>query len=172
MSVSIIWKLSEKEKENQITFENIREQIAENKQSVQILIYANACDNGKKYGSGLEQTGAKTQLCAYEGTDTEIYADAQEKVTGSLVTFLYGGDRLSQGTFAEVEKSADTYPEYNIFMLRKKMPDGTYGAFATDPASKKILVINLLKKYYCHPFYFGGTIFSACSSKSAEYCIF
>ena len=95
MSVSIIWKLSEKEKENQITFENIREQIAENKQSVQILIYANACDNGKKYGSGLEQTGAKTQLCAYEGTDTEIYADAQEKVTGSLVTFLYGGDRLS-----------------------------------------------------------------------------
>ena len=78
MSVSIIWKLSEKEKENQITFENIREQIAENKQSVQILIYANACDNGKKYGSGLEQTGAKTQLCAYEGTDTEIYADAQD----------------------------------------------------------------------------------------------
>ena len=161
MSISIIWKLSEKEKENQITFENIREQIAGNKQPVQILIYSNAWDNGKKYGSELEQTGAKTQLCAYEGTDTEIYADAQEKVTGSLVTFLYGGDRLSQGTFEEVEKSADTYPEYNIFMLRKRMPDGTDGAFATDPSSKKILVINLLKKYYCHPFYFGGTFLTS-----------
>ena len=59
MSVSIIWKLSEKEKENQITFENIREQIAENKQSVQILIYANACDNGKNMAADLNRPEQK-----------------------------------------------------------------------------------------------------------------
>lgn len=157
MNISIIWRLSEKENDNKTTFENLKGQLSDSQLSVQIIIYSNGSDNGKLYSESLEKLGAQTKVCVIKGTDTDIYVDAKKNVVGSLVTFLYGGDHLSEGALTQVEKNADVYPNENIFMLRKCKPDGEEEAFAADGSAKKVVTVNLLKKFYCHPFYFGGT---------------
>ena len=169
MKLSIIWRLSEKEKENQITSLCLKSQLAGWKESTQILIYP-ANDMQKNYECGWKLPNVELCVCELVGAkNVAVYQDAAKRVVGDYVTYLYGGDKWSDSALLKVEKVASQYSGNSIIMMNKKMPDGSSGAFAREVSSKKVIVQNLWKKFYCYPFYFGGTFLTVSSFKNQEF---
>ena len=156
MSLSIIWKLSDDESRNLTTIQCLKEQIAGNEFETQILIYTKDKSKSAEYVTELELVKAKVD--AYEADDeVAVYMDAQKHVTEDLVTYISSGDQWTSDALKQVQKAADKYTKYNIFMLHKTMLDGDDVAFTTDPATKKIIGEHFENEYHCHPFYFAGT---------------
>ena len=156
MSLSIIWKLSDDESRNLTTIQCLKEQIAGNEFETQILIYTKDKSKSAEYVTELELVKAKVD--AYEADDeVAVYMDAQKHVTEDLVTYISSGDQWTSDALKQVQKAADKYTKYNIFMLHKTMLDGDDVAFTTDPATKNIIGEHFENEYHCHPFYFAGT---------------
>ena len=138
MSLSIIWKLSDDESRNLTTIQCLKEQIAGNEFETQILIYTKDKSKSAEYVTELELVKAKVD--AYEADDeVAVYMDAQKHVTEDLVTYISSGDQWTSDALKQVQKAADKYTKYNIFMLHKTMLDGDDVAFTTDPATKNII---------------------------------
>lgn len=167
MSLSIIWRLSEKESDNKKTLACLAGQLPALKEKAQVLIYP-AGGMSADYSNALQ--GADVYISNLVGAkDTVIYTDAASRVTGQYVTYLYGGDTWSEGALQTFEKEAFG-ERYAIVMFHKIMADGSKGAFATQYTLKAVEVVNLQKKYYGYPFYFGGTfIKSECLKKHEFY---
>lgn len=156
MSVSIIWKLSDDESYDSTTLQCLKEQISDKDLDVQVLIYSKENNRSAEYASALEQLKAKAEICEADNA-IAAYIDAKKRVTGDIVTCIQGGDQWTGDTLTQVQKAADRYTKYNIFMLHKTMLDGEDVAFATDPLIKKIIAEDFENEYHCHPFYFAGT---------------
>lgn len=169
MKLSIILRLSEKEKENQKTCSCLKSQLADWNDSVQVLIYP-ANKKQENYECNLNFPNLEVSVCELTGAEqVAVYQDATKRVAGDYVTFLYGGDKWSEYALQKVEKTARQYPDNAIIMMHKIMPDGKDGAFATELSSKKIAIQNLWKKFYCYPFYFGGTFLSVSCFKKHKF---
>ena len=156
MSVSIIWKLSDDESYDSTTLQCLKEQISDKDLDVQVLIYSKENNRSAEYASALEQLKAKAEICEADNA-IAAYIDAKKRVTGDIVTCIQGGDQWTGDTLTQVQKAADRYTKYNIFMLHKTMLDGKNVAFATDPLIQKIIAEDFENEYHCHPFYFAGT---------------
>lgn len=166
MKLSIIWRLSEKESDNEKTLASLAGQLSSLKEKAQVLVYPAEGLSGD-YNSTLQE--AEVYVSPLAGAkDTVIYADAAAHVTGDYVTFMFGGDTWSEGALQIFEKEILFRQNQTIAMFHKIMPDGKNGAFATEYSSKTVEVENLLKKFYCYPFYFGGTFIKAESLKKHE----
>ena len=156
MSVSIIWKLSDDESYDSTTLQCLKEQISDKDLDVQVLIYSKENNRSAEYASALEQLKAKAEIREADNV-IAAYIDAKKRVTGDIVTCIQGGDQWTGDTLTQVQKAADRYTKYNIFMLHKTMLDGKNVAFATDPLIQKIIAEDFENEYHCHPFYFAGT---------------
>lgn len=166
MKLSIIWRLSEKESDNEKTLASLKREISALKEKAQVLVYP-AGDSKADYQGKLGYADVFTSSLP-GGMEIKVYTDAAEHVTGDYVTYLYGGDTFSEGALRIFEEEVSRRPE-QIVMFHKIMPDGSNGAFATEYSSKKVALQNLLKKFYCYPFYFGGTFIKAENLKSHEF---
>lgn len=168
MKLSIIWKLSEKESDNQVTFDCLKAELADYVDPIQILI----CPANKEqlYHAQFQLKNGTATTCSPVGaSEIEVFKDAQSKVDGDFVTYLYGGDRLSAHSLAQLKVILQERSDNAIFMMRKIMPDETDGAFAKEILGKKIVNMNLKKDYGVYPFYFGGTILSAEAFRSRSF---
>lgn len=167
MKLSIIVRLSEKERDNEKTFACLKEQLPALGEKAQVLVYA-AGEKSKDYSSELPDAEIDTSTPVLS-KDTDIYTDAASRVRGDFVTYLFGGDTWSDGSLKKFEEETARYGNQSVVMFHKIMPDGKDGAFATELSSRKVAVQNLLKKFYCFPFYFGGTFITAESLKTHEF---
>lgn len=171
MNISIIWKLSNQEKENQVTLQSLEQQLSTENVSAQILLYPTNGSKAEIYAEALSKSGMTVDVMSLrEDSDVAIYMDAQQHVTEEYVTYIYGGDKFSDQAFSQLKENIKKYPNACILMLRKKMHDGTYGPFAQDPSSKTVISENLRKKFHCHPIYFGGTILKTALFQSEKFC--
>lgn len=160
MKLSIIWKLSEKESDNQVTLDCLKAELADYAEPIQILIYPE--NKEQLYHAQFQLKNGTAATCSLVGaSEIEVFEDAQKEADGDFVTYLYGGDRLAAHSLAQLQVILQERAENAIFMMRKIMPDETDGAFAKEILGKKIVNMNLKKDYGVYPFYFGGTILSA-----------
>lgn len=160
MKLSIIWKLSEKESDNQVTLDCLKAELADYAEPIQILIYPE--NKEQLYHAQFQLKNGTAATCSLVGaSEIEVFEDAQKEADGDFVTYLYGGDRLAAHSLAQLQVILQERAENAIFMMRKIMPDETDGAFAKEILGKKIVNMNLKKDYEVYPFYFGGTILSA-----------
>jgi CDP-glycerol glycerophosphotransferase (TagB/SpsB family) len=158
MKLSIIWRLSEKQNDNETTLSCLEQALPLLKEQAQLLVYPASKDQ-TGFLKQIDRNNADVCICKLTGAeDVAVYQDAAQRMTGTYVTYLYGGDQWSASALRELEKAVGTYSSEKILMLHKVMPDEKAGAFASDQFAKKTIVQNLRKKFYCYPFYFGGTV--------------
>lgn len=158
MKLSIIWRLSDREEKNLITGNSLQKQLDDYTDDVQVLVYKG---NGQTFEETL--TGKNLDISIYDinkiPENSNIFEDAKSHVTGKYVTFVDSGDRWSDGAFVHLAMELAAYNKSTVIMMKKCRPDGTVDAFAGDTTGKKVIDQVLRKKFHCHPFYFGGTIF-------------
>ena len=158
MKLSIIWRLSDREEKNLITGNSLQKQLDDYTDDVQVLVYKG---NGQTFEKTL--TGKNLDISIYDINEipekSNIFEDAKSHVTGKYVTFVDSGDRWSDGAFVHLATELAEYNKRTVIMMKKCRPDGTVDAFAGDTTGKKVIDQVLRKKFHCHPFYFGGTIF-------------
>lgn len=158
MKLSIIWRLSDREEKNLITGNSLQKQLDDYTDDVQVLVYKG---NGQTFEKTL--TGKNLDISIYDinkiPENSNIFEDAKSHVTGKYVTFVDSGDRWSDGAFVHLAAELAEYNKRTVIMMKKCRPDGTVDAFAGDTTGKKVIDQVLRKKFHCHPFYFGGTIF-------------
>lgn len=157
MKLSLIWICSDREEKNRKTFDFLQKELKSDGSSAQVLLYGIS-----QKPAFLPEETAETiswePVYGFEGaSECEIYKDAADKVTGEFVTQMYSGDVWSDNTLAELSKQIKKHSAQSIVMLQKIMPDGAEGAFAHELSSKTVCVQKLTEKFYCYPFYFGGT---------------
>lgn len=158
MKLSIIWRLSDREEKNLITGNSLQKQLEGYTGDIQLLIY-------KGNGQTFEETfiGKNLDISIYDinriPENSNIFEDAKSHVTGKYVTFVDSGDRWSDGAFVHLATELAAYNKSTVIMMKKCRPDGAVDAFAGDTTGKKVIDQVLRKKFHCHPFYFGGTIF-------------
>ena len=158
MKLSIIWRLSDREEKNLITGNSLQKQLDDYTDDVQVLVYKG---NGQTFEKTL--TGKNLDISIYDinkiPENSNIFEDAKSHVTGKYVTFVDSGDRWSDGAFVRLAAELEMHNKSTVIMLKKCGPDGSVDAFAGDTTGKKVIDQVLRKKFHCHPFYFGGTIF-------------
>lgn len=158
MKLSIIWRLSDREEKNLITGNSLQKQLEDYTGDIQLLIYKG---NGQTFEETL--TGKNLDISIYDinriPENSNIFEDAKSHVTGKYVTFVDSGDRWSDGAFVHLATELAAYNKSTVIMMKKCRPDGAVDAFAGDTTGKKVIDQVLRKKFHCHPFYFGGTIF-------------
>lgn len=158
MKLSIIWRLSDREEKNLITGNSLQKQLEGYTGDIQLLIYKG---NGQTFEETL--TGKNLDISIYDinriPENSNIFEDAKSHVTGKYVTFVDSGDRWSDGAFVHLATELAAYNKSTVIMMKKCRPDGAVDAFAGDTTGKKVIDQVLRKKFHCHPFYFGGTIF-------------
>lgn len=155
MKISVILLLGENEKNNQKTIDNLVDCKKSFSGEIEVLAYA-----PKKKGRKDYKLGERAQICFSDlsfDSDIQAYQDAISRATGDWITMLRSGDTWSLETLSNLVDSVKAYPEQQILMLKKQMPDGSIGAFAKDALAKEPTIMRLQKKYSCYPFYFGGT---------------
>ena len=124
MKLSVIWNLSEKDSDNQITLDCLKTELVDYKDPVQILIYPQN----------------KEQL-----DHTPLIVNNGEVITSSLIgaseieVYLYGGDRWSSQTLSQLQGILKDHSDLAIVMMHKIMPDEREGAFAREIPDKKIV---------------------------------
>lgn len=157
MKLTIIWKLSEKETENEKTLDCLNAQLATYTEPVQILIYPET--QGQEYHTRLQVKNGTIDSGETIGmTEVQAFVDAQKRAEGEYVTYLYGGDCWSEHALEEINHVLQGHENHPVFMLNKIMPEGNEGAFAKSVSGKKVAVLDLKKEYTIYPFYFGGTV--------------
>lgn len=158
MKLSIIWRLSDREEKNLITGNSLQKQLEGYTGDIQLLIYKG---NGQTFEETF--TGKNLDISIYDinriPENSNIFEDAKSHVTGKYVTFVDSGDRWSDGAFVHLATELAAYNKSTVIMMKKCRPDGAVDAFAGDTTGKKVIDQVLRKKFHCHPFYFGGTIF-------------
>lgn len=158
MKLSIIWRLSDREEKNLITGNSLQKQLDDYTDDVQVLVYKG---NGQTFEKTL--TGKNLDISIYDinkiPENSNIFEDAKSHVTGDYVTFTDSGDRWSDGAFVRLVAELEMHNKSTVIMLKKCGTDGSVDAFAGDTTGKKVINQVLRKKFHCHPFYFGGTIF-------------
>ena len=158
MKLSIIWRLSDREEKNLITGNSLQKQLDGYTDDVQVLVYKG---NGQTFEKTL--TGNNLDISIYDinriPKNSNIFEDAKSHVTGKYVTFVDSGDRWSDGAFVHLATELEMHNKSTVIMMKKCRPDGAVDAFAGDTTGKKVIDQVLRKKFHCHPFYFGGTIF-------------
>ena len=158
MKLSIIWRLSDREEKNLITGNSLQKQLEGYIGDIQLLIYKG---NGQTFEETF--TGKNLDISIYDinriPENSNIFEDAKSHVTGKYVTFVDSGDRWSDGAFVHLATELAAYNKSTVIMMKKCRPDGAVDAFAGDTTGKKVIDQVLRKKFHCHPFYFGGTIF-------------
>lgn len=158
MKLSIIWRLSDREEKNLITGNSLQKQLEDYTGDIQLLIYKG---NGQTFEETF--TGKNLDISIYDinriPENSNIFEDAKSHVTGKYVTFVDSGDRWSDGAFVHLATELAAYNKSTVIMMKKCRPDGAVDAFAGDTTGKKVIDQVLRKKFHCHPFYFGGTIF-------------
>lgn len=157
MKLSIIWKLSEKETENQVTLDCLKSQLADYVEPIQILIYPEQKE--QQYHAQFQGKNVIATTSSLVGSsDVEVFEDAKKQVDGDFVTYLYGGDRWSEQALQQLHAMLQKHPDNAVVMMHKVMPDETEGAFAQVIPDKKSVIANIKKDYNIYPFYFGGTV--------------
>lgn len=157
MKLSIIWKLSEKETENQVTLDCLKSQLADYVEPIQILIYPEQKE--QQYHAQFQGKNVIATTSSLVGSsDVEVFEDAKKQVDGDFVTYLYGGDRWSEQALQQLHAMLQKHPDNAVVMMHKVMPDETEGAFAQVIPDKKLVIANIKKDYNIYPFYFGGTV--------------
>lgn len=157
MKLSIIWKLSEKETENQVTLDCLKSQLADYVEPIQILIYP--AQKEQQYHAQFQGKNVIATTSSLVGSsDVEVFEDAKKQVDGDFVTYLYGGDRWSEQALQQLHAMLQKHPDNAVVMMHKVMPDETEGAFAQVIPDKKLVIANIKKDYNIYPFYFGGTV--------------
>lgn len=158
MKLSIIWRLSDREEKNLITGNSLQKQLEGYTGDIQLLIYKG---NGQTFEETF--TGKNLDISIYDinriPENSNIFEDAKSHVTGKYVTFVDSGDWWSDGAFVHLATELAAYNKSTVIMMKKCRPDGAVDAFAGDTTGKKVIDQVLRKKFHCHPFYFGGTIF-------------
>lgn len=158
MKLSIIWRLSDREEKNLITGNSLQKQLEGYTGDIQLLIYKG---NGQTFEETF--TGKNLDISIYDinriPENSNIFEDAKSHVTGDYVTFTDSGDWWSDGAFVHLATELAAYNKSTVIMMKKCRPDGAVDAFAGDTTGKKVIDQVLRKKFHCHPFYFGGTIF-------------
>lgn len=157
MKLSIIWKLSGKETENQVTLDCLKSQLADYVEPIQILIYPEQKE--QQYHAQFQGKNVIATTSSLVGSsDVEVFEDAKKQVDGDFVTYLYGGDRWSEQALQQLHAMLQKHPDNAVVMMHKVMPDETEGAFAQVIPDKKLVIANIKKDYNIYPFYFGGTV--------------
>lgn len=157
MKLSIIWKLSGKETENQVTLDCLKSQLADYVEPIQILIYPEQKE--QQYHAQFQGKNVIATTSSLVGSsDVEVFEDAKKQVDGDFVTYLYGGDRWSEQALQQLHAMLQIHPDNAVVMMHKVMPDETEGAFAQVIPDKKLVIANIKKDYNIYPFYFGGTV--------------
>ena len=160
MKLSIIWKLSGKEEENQVTLDALKEQLKDCEEAIQLLIYPE--EKKQQYHAQFQiKNGTAVTSTLVSASELEVFEDAQKQVDGEFVTYLYGGDRWSEQALTQLMQVLNSHPEQTILMMHKMMPGETEGAFAKAIPDKNAVSVNVKKDYNIYPFYFGGTVLSA-----------
>ena len=160
MKLSIIWKLSGKENENQVTLDNLREQFTDCEDTIQLLIYPEHKE--QRYQAQFQEKNITVVTSQLVGaTELEVFEDAQKQINGAFVTYLYGGDYWSDKALIQLLQILKEYSDYPIVMMHKIIPENMEGAFAKVIPDKKTLSVNVKKDYDIYPFYFGGTVLNA-----------
>lgn len=158
MKLSIIWRLSDQKEKNRITGDSLQKQLEGYTDDVQVLVYKG---NGQTFEETL--TGKNLDISIYDinkiPENSNIFEDAKSHVTGKYITFVDSGDQWSDGAFVHLATELAVYNKSTVIMMKKCRPDGSVDAFAGDTTGKKVIDQVLRKKFHCHPFYFGGTIF-------------
>ena len=169
MKLSIIWKLSGNEKENQVTLDCLKSQFATYEEAVQLLIYPENKD--QQYHAQLQISNGTARTCELTGaTEIQVFEDAKKQIDGDFVTYIYGGDSWEEHALEQVHAVLQAYPDSKILMMHKVMPDETEGAFASAEPEQKLQILNLKKDFCDYPFYFGGTILAAEVLKGHAFC--
>ena len=88
MKLSIIWKLSERENDNQVTLDYLKAELAKYEDAIQILIYPESKE--QLYHASFQiKNGTVTTRSLIGASEVEVYEDAQKAVDGDFVTYLY-----------------------------------------------------------------------------------
>ena len=99
MKLSIIWKLSERENDNQVTLDYLKAELAKYEDAIQILIYPESKE--QLYHASFQiKNGTVTTRSLIGASEVEVYEDAQKAVDGDFVTYLYSGDRWSENALS------------------------------------------------------------------------
>lgn len=168
MKLSVIWNLSEKDSDNQITLDCLKTELVDYKDPVQILIYPQNKEQ-LDHTPLIVNNGEVITSSLIGASEIEVYEDTQKLVDGDFVTYLYGGDRWSSQTLSQLQGILKDHSDLAIVMMHKIMPDESEGAFARGIPDKKIVNLSLKKDYDVYPFYFGGTILSAEAFRSHSF---
>ena len=168
MKLSVIWNLSEKDSDNQITLDCLKTELVDYKDPVQILIYPQNKEQ-LDHTPLIVNNGEVIISSLIGASEIEVYEDTQKLVDGDFVTYLYGGDRWSSQTLSQLQGILKDHSDLAIVMMHKIMPDEREGAFAREIPDKKIVNLSLKKDYDVYPFYFGGTILSAEAFRSHSF---
>lgn len=157
MKLSIIWKLSERENDNQVTLDYLKAELAKYEDAIQILIYPESKE--QLYHASFQiKNGTVTTRALIGASEVEVYEDAQKAVDGDFVTYLYSGDRWSENALSLLHDILQENADDTVIMMHKVMQDETEGPFAKFHEGKKIISVNVKKDFDIYPFYFGGTI--------------
>lgn len=174
MKISVIWKLSEQEKENNKTLECLLKESEQVRKDIQILLYGSEKET-TSWNEKIVASFGEVVVCSCDDwSDVEMYQHAATLVNGECVTQLNGGDTWTIGAFEKVRTAfsgnvvldgvAVSSKDYKILMLNKIMPDETKGAFCAFNvvnSNMEYMGKDLQSDSSCYPFYFGGTFVKA-----------
>ena len=150
MKLSVIWIWSQNQDWNKKTENCLKTELATPGLSSEIFLYC-APDHVQVDAA----LGKVEKIAGFGDTsEAEVYNDAMTRVGGDYVTVMFSGDTWEAGSLKAVQNQANVR---SIIMMKKIMPSGQEGAFATDVLPKNVLVQKLWEKFTCYPFYFGGT---------------
>ncbi len=167
MDLSLIWICTDNKEHNKKTLSYLSG-LSDTK-GIELLVYG----ADKAFKKELSSISEKFTLTVFDGFDidnkTAILKDAGKNAKGKWITEFISGDSFSDGTFKELDAQMKKYPDQSIVMLEKLSPEGEPAAYSTEVTAKNVLVEKVYEKYFCYPFYFGGTFVKSELFKEYEF---